>query len=80
MKILATRKIDELGRIVLPVALRREWLLEPGSAVEVLREEDGSVRLSVARALCAVCHADANLTAVKDAFVCGDCITALTAD
>jgi AbrB family looped-hinge helix DNA binding protein len=37
-----TRKIDELGRILIPARFRRELSIQPGSAV-ILRREGGKL-------------------------------------
>ena len=39
------RRIDDLGRIVLPKELRRNLRLRAGAAMEIFTEGDGSVRL-----------------------------------
>ena len=35
-KLIASRRIDELGRVVLPIELRRALGLQPGDRVELL--------------------------------------------
>ena len=73
MKIISTRKVDELGRIVLPVDLRREWQLEAGNTVDIVRQDDGTVTIMISRPVCAVCRSEQDLVQVKDACICADC-------
>ena len=42
-----TRKVDELGRIVLPKELRRTMDIDVGTPLEIFVEGDGIVRESV---------------------------------
>ena len=79
MRVIATRKIDELGRIVLPVDLRREWRLEAGCAVDIIRLDDGTVKVAMSRPICAVCCSDLELVEVKKSYICAGCRKELNA-
>ena len=63
------RRIDELGRIVLPIELRRTMDIEERDKVEIYLEED----LIIVRK----CGTARNLIAFKEKSVCRDCIRAL---
>ena len=70
------RRIDELGRIVLPIELRRTMDIEDRDRVEIYLEED----LIIVRKFeqtCLFCGTARNLIAVKEKSVCRDCIRAL---
>lgn len=70
------RRIDELGRIVLPIELRRTMDIEDRDRVEIYLEED----LIIVRKFeqtCLFCGAARNLIAFKEKGVCRDCIRAL---
>ena len=70
------RRIDELGRIVLPIELRRTMDIEERDRVEIYLEED----LIIVRKFeqtCLFCGAARNLIAFKEKSVCRDCIRAL---
>ena len=70
------RRIDELGRIVLPIELRRTMDIEERDRVEIYLEED----LIIVRKFeqtCLFCGAARNLIAFKENSVCRDCIRAL---
>lgn len=44
-----TTTLDEAGRVMIPAAIREKVSLKPGSEVEVLAQDDGSIRLVPAR-------------------------------
>ena len=70
------RRIDELGRIVLPIELRRTMDIEERDRGEIYLEED----LIIVRKFeqtCLFCGASRNLIAFKEKSVCRDCIRAL---
>ena len=71
-----TRKIDELGRIVLPIELRRGLDISEKDALEIYVEEDKIV-LKKYKQSCAVCGSDENIIEFKNKFVCADCIAQL---
>ena len=70
------RRIDELGRIVLPIELRRTMDIEERDRVEIYLEED----LIIVRKFeqtCLFCGTARNLIAFKEKSECRDCIRAL---
>ena len=62
------RRIDELGRIVIPVELRRKLSLSPGDQLEFLIEGD-SIRLRRGTP-CVFCRSSQDLVAFRDQNVC----------
>ena len=72
------RKVDDLGRVVVPASIRRAMGLEVGDEVEVTIEGD---RIVMARAAnrCTFCGADAEGTSFHDKPVCWSCTAALRA-
>jgi len=48
------RRMDELGRIVLPRAIQNKLGLFPGAEL-VITEEDGVVRIAAAQSHCKIC-------------------------
>ena len=70
------RRIDELGRIVLPIELRRTMDIEERDGVEIYLEGD----LIIVRKFeqtCLFCGTARYLIAFKEKSVCRDCIRAL---
>lgn len=67
-----TRKVDELGRIVIPAEIRKHLGVEQDSILEVeLRGEE--IVLKAAENACRLCGASENLYSVGRVFVCKKC-------
>ena len=45
MALFATRKIDELGRIVIPKELRKKYQIDTGTAVDICADTNGQIVL-----------------------------------
>lgn len=71
-----TRKIDELGRIVLPIELRRTLEIGEKDPIEIYVEEDRII-LKKFKQSCAFCGSNENIIEFKGKYVCADCITQL---
>jgi transcriptional pleiotropic regulator of transition state genes len=72
------RKVDDLGRIVLPVELRRLHGIQTGDALEISVDGDAIVLRKLAQG-CVFCGAGDGLTTYRDRSVCGPCRDELTA-
>lgn len=74
MKSLGTvRKIDELGRIVLPIETRRRLDLASGDGVEIFVERDRIILKKYAPA-CIFCGEVDNVVNYGDKKICRDCL------
>lgn len=71
------RKVDELGRIVLPIELRRTLDIAEKDPLEIFVSED-SIILKKYQPSCVFCDSARNITVYKGKNVCGGCIKALT--
>ena len=74
MKVVETRKIDSLGRVVLPIELRKELDIDENSGIDICI--DGSqIILKKSEPSCKICRSIENLKQVhdKNIFVCTDC-------
>ena len=71
------RKIDELGRIVLPMELRRTFNLKIKDSVEIYVEKD-SIILKKYEPCCIFCGDSTNITTFKDKNVCDKCKTEIS--
>ena len=70
------RKIDELGRIVLPSELRRVFGIHEGDELEI--SVDGEhIILNKRLDVCLFCSSDQGLVSYKDRRVCSDCAAEL---
>lgn len=72
------RRVDELGRIVLPKELRSALDIRERDLLEIGIEGD-SVILKKYTPRCVFCNAEIDLTQYRGKRVCGTCIAALFA-
>ncbi len=70
------RKMDELGRIVIPIELRRQLEIEERDAVEIYTEKD-MIILRKYQNSCIFCQSNKDLVAYNGKFVCKNCIEKL---
>ena len=69
-------KVDKLGRILIPVNVRRMLGLSEGSQLEVLTDENSLV-LRKYIPQCIFCANDEDLIEYKDSFICKRCLDEL---
>ena len=74
MRVVETRKIDSLGRIVLPIELRKEFGIDDRSAIDIC-VDDNQIILKKSEPSCKICRAIEDLKEIKEKniFVCTDC-------
>lgn len=70
------RRIDALGRIVIPVELRRTLGINVHDPLS-MRLDGDSIVIERYAASCAICGAEGEMVTVKDRAVCADCIGAV---
>lgn len=70
------RKVDELGRIVLPIELRRTYDLAVKDAVEIYTEDD-KIILKKFQRTCIFCGSQEQVVEFKDKSVCTECMNEL---
>ncbi len=75
---LMVRKIDDLGRVVVPAETRRLFNIHEGDALAIT-VENGGIVLRKLEASCAFCGSSDDLKSFKDRGVCAECRTALAA-
>jgi len=61
MRVLKTRKVDELGTIVLPLELRREYNINEKSYVDICLNDDNQITLMQSKPSCKICGDTENL-------------------
>ncbi len=66
------RKIDELGRVVIPMEMRRSMGIEDGDAFEIFVDDDRIV-LSKYAPLCAFCGGGDDLIEFSGKKICKHC-------
>ena len=67
------RKIDELGRIVLPIELRRTLEIDVGDSLEVFVEDDTIILRKYQRG-CTYCGSAEHVVSFKGKLICAECI------
>ena len=70
------RKVDELGRIVLPIELRRTLDINTRDMLEIL-VEGNSIILRKYEPNCLFCGSSSGLTPYKDKQICKRCLSEL---
>lgn len=68
------RKVDQLGRIVLPKSLRKRYQMNEGDPVEILVQGDHII-LERYRPKCVFCSSMESVSEFKERYICGVCIT-----
>jgi len=68
------RKIDDLGRIVLPIELRMTLGIKTKDPLEIFVGEDGAIILVPYRPGCVFCGRMDDLVEMRGKKVCGICI------
>ena len=67
------RKVDELGRIVIPIELRRTLGIEIKDAIEIFTAED-TIILRKYQQLCFLCGNSEELININNKRLCSNCI------
>lgn len=71
------RKVDDLGRIVLPIELRRQLGIRAGDELDIA--VDGStVLLHKIESRCVFCDSMTELRGYREKQICGDCVGELS--
>lgn len=71
------RKVDQLGRIVLPKSLRKRYQMNEGDPVEILVQGDHII-LERYRPRCVFCNTLDDVREFKERYLCGTCMTEMT--
>lgn len=66
------RRIDQLGRVVVPAELRKILGIRQGDLLDI-RVEEGRLVLNKIEPECAICGSVDNLQSVHEKHVCKDC-------
>lgn len=68
-----TRKVDELGRIVIPMELRNKLKIDEKDAMEVY-VDNNSIILKKVENTCVFCEGKKNIILYKDRPICQKCL------
>jgi len=67
------RKIDHMGRIVLPASLRKNLSIKHDDAIELLVGDDGEIILQKYKPRCIFCGSTDDIVKVKEKDICKNC-------
>ena len=70
------RRVDQLGRVVLPAELRRLFGIREGDLLEIF-VEDTRIVLAKVTQRCVFCSSGSDLRPFKDRAICAACIATL---
>ena len=70
------RRVDDLGRIVIPMELRRTLGINVKDPMAILVDGD-KIILQKHKDVCAICGNPDEIVVVKDRSVCTECVTAI---
>ena len=71
------RKVDELGRIVLPKELRRTLGINDDDPVEIFVDDEGNIILRKYEPACIFCGSATDISIVKTKNICRSCLGGL---
>ena len=72
------RKVDDLGRVVLPIELRQTWNIKEKDALEIFADNDQIIlRKSEPTYACVFCGNVDDVTQFRGKSICGDCLKEL---
>lgn len=74
-----TRKVDELGRVVLPIEVRKLFGINEKDGLDIfIDEEAGQIILKKSTKLCLKCQSSDNIKEIKPGYyLCESCINEL---
>ena len=76
MKAIGVRRVDQLGRLVLPMDLRDSLQIGPQTPMDIYYEDEDIV-LRKHRPVCCICRGSDNLQDFKGKLICESCVEAL---
>ena len=71
-----TRRLDELGRVVIPIELRKQFRISTKDPIEIYVENDAII-LKKHEPNCIFCGNSKNLVKYKGKMVCDKCVNKL---
>jgi transcriptional pleiotropic regulator of transition state genes len=73
------RKVDQLGRVVLPAEVRRHFGINPGDLIEIGVDSD-AILLTKVESNCVFCGGTASLSEFSGKLVCRECLARLSGE
>ena len=73
------RKVDQLGRVVLPAEVRRHFDISAGDLIEITVDSD-AILLTKVENRCVFCGGTTSLSEFSGKLVCSECVSRLAAE
>lgn len=73
MKIISTKTIDELGRIIIPKEIREMLCIEAKEEIEIGVDDDNRIFLQKKKPHCIFCHSTYDLIKFSESYICPTC-------
>lgn len=71
------REIDRLGRVVIPMDIRKSLSISAGDVLEIMADES-KITLQKAENKCVFCNSAVELTEFEGKFICASCLNKLS--
>lgn len=71
------RKVDELGRIVIPKQIRFDFGITSNDTLEISSDENGIIQLKKMKPSCILCFSENELYYVNNKYICKTCAAAV---
>ncbi len=71
------RKVDNLGRVVVPKEIRFKLNIKYNDLLEFALGSNGNIMIKKAKPFCALCHSEDKLKSVGDNYICDRCTDVL---
>ena len=72
------RRIDQLGRVVLPKELRQTLSIDKGDSLAIYVTDNDEIILKKYQTGCVLCGSNEHLRQINDKFICKDCVDNLS--
>lgn len=73
------RKVDDLGRVVIPIEIRRNFSIEEGDPLEIYTSDNGKIILKkyVPETACIICGNEEDTCTINGKHLCKVCVQTL---
>lgn len=71
------RRLDPLGRVVIPIELRRMLSIDEKDSLEIFTDKDGEIVLKKYEPACIFCDNASKMVQFKGKNICNNCMYAL---
>lgn len=71
------RKLDDLGRIVIPMEIRKKFNISEGDGMEIHIDSDNTIVLKKYERNCVFCGNNKNLKTFNDKLICKKCLNSI---